>query len=113
MRACAECETSTNLLTLGDAHAVVFYTEDDRHFWDERRRIVVCGGATLPSSEELQEVKWDRGVLWSTIDRDFYLMNSAVDTSKPPPKDEHALVRLAPGTYRMRVVTLVGAGFIA
>jgi hypothetical protein len=104
-RACAAAWPGRGILPVGDASALVLYTEYDEHTWDAAHGLVACGG-WLPSEAQLAAARWEDALKWEVHDADFLLVNSAADGASGLRTDEFMEVRLAPGKYIIEYAAL-------
>jgi len=63
-RDCATAWPGRGSLALGDASALVLYTEYDEHTWDSERGIVACG-SWLPTPQMLANASWTDPFHWT------------------------------------------------
>jgi hypothetical protein len=97
-RACVKAWPGRGVLPIGDASALVLYTEFDDHTWHAPQMLVACGG-WLPTQAELQRASWQDPLRWQVRDAEFMLVNSAADAAGGLQDHEFIEVYLAPGEY--------------
>jgi hypothetical protein len=104
-RACAAAWPGRGVLPIGDATALVLYTEYDEHTWWAPQNVVACG-SWLPSEAELAAALWEDALTWQVQDTNFLLINSAADGAETLRTDDYMEVRLAPGEYTVEYAAL-------
>jgi len=104
-RACASAWPGRGVLTLGHGSALVLYTEFDLHAWDDANHTLACGG-WLPAAAQLDGAPWSDPFLWTVVDSDVVLINSAQTGFVAMQTDAYIPVHLVPGTYRVEYVDL-------
>ena len=94
-RACAAAWPGRGRLPLGNASALVLYSEYDEHTWDSEHGIIACGG-WLPTPQQIASASWTDPLRWNSEYTDYLLMNSAA-AGAALREDEYMMVTLPRG----------------
>ena len=80
---------------LGNASALVLYSEYDEHTWDKEQGIIACG-SWLPTPEQVASASWTDPLRWDSEYTEYVLMNSAAAGAELR-EDEYLKVTLPRG----------------
>lgn len=83
---------------MGQASALVLYSEYDEHAW-MADQYVVASGSWFPTAEQIKLANWTDPFVWNADFEEYLLLTSAADGKNDLQPDDYVPVSLKQGAY--------------